>query len=238
LTTTDADAYRRLDEGLKAHRGDAEAYRRLGGQLEARRHLLDPRYGNRRLFVRERLVPRGLKESAAYKLVYDAEQGKLQGRGGFSAGKMLTLAEAYGTTPDSVVAVLEGGDLEPLPGTPAQAPLARGRHRTPEPPVTGQWLPPLPAETIERSRPYADAIWQRLRELALQGIAEPSGRQLFPDAAADAATWDLRADLLSVPERVWLLAALRAREAAAQERESGTGLAAGSAQLNRTTSHT
>jgi len=75
--TTDADAYQRMAGALDAHRGDAEAYRRLGAQMTARRHLLGLRYGNRRLFVRERLLPLGLKETAAYKLVYDLERGEL-----------------------------------------------------------------------------------------------------------------------------------------------------------------
>jgi hypothetical protein len=71
--TTDADAYQRLTRALDAHRGDAEAYRRLGAQMTARRHLLGSRYGNRRQFVRERLLPLGLRENAAYKLVYDLD---------------------------------------------------------------------------------------------------------------------------------------------------------------------
>lgn len=215
MTTADAGTYRRLDESLKAHRGDEKAYARLGAQMRARRHLLDPRFGNRRLFVRERLVPLGLKDSAAYKLAYDLEQGTLQGRGGFSAGNMLALAQAYQVTPDSVIAVLDGGDLEPLTAAP-------GRHARPEPPADRPWLPPLDAGTLDQARPFADAIWQRLRELALQGVADPSGAQLFPGNDADIATWDQRAGVMSVEERVWLIAALRAREATAHGR-TGTG---------------
>ena len=130
--TPDAGTYQRLAAALTAHRGDVAAYQRLGAQMKARRHLLDPRYGNRQLFVRERLIPLGLKESAAKKLAYDLEHGTLQSRGGFSAGSMLILAQAYGTTPDSLITVLDGGELEPLPADsppppPAAAPPSRER---------------------------------------------------------------------------------------------------------------
>ena len=216
MTTADADTYRRLDESLKTHRGDEKAYARLGAQMRARRHLLDPRFGNRHLFVRERLIPLGLKETAARKLVYDLESGKLQGRGGFSAGNMLALAQAYGTTADEVIAVLGGDELGPLPESGRHA-----RQRTPEAPG-GQWLPPLGADTIEQARPHADQIWQRLRELALQGIASPSGGEVFPEDDADAADWDRRTGMFSLEERVWLIAAIRAREEA-RERGRGTG---------------
>lgn len=128
-TTPDAGTYQRLAEALTAHRGDVAAYQRLGAQMKARRHLIDPRYGNRQLFVRERLVPAGLKESAAKKLAYDLEHGTLQSRGGFSPGNMLILAQAYGTTPDSVIAVLDGdGELGPLTAdSPPPAPATRQR---------------------------------------------------------------------------------------------------------------
>lgn len=225
-TTTDAGAYRRLDEGLKAHRGDTEAYRRLGGQLEARRHLLDSRYGNRRLFVRERLVPLGLKESAAYKLVYDLEQGKLQGRGGYSAGKILAVTDAYGITPDSLIAVLDGGELEPSP------PGSRGRHRSPGPPAT----PPAPAgfitdEVREKAQPYADEIWRRVHELT-GGRApdpagggqppDPGGAALFGEGTHDQIVWDGAAGHAPLA-KTWLIAVLQSRDAAAQGRQRGTG---------------
>lgn len=103
----------------------------------------------------------------------------------------------------------------------------RQLSRAPGPARDG-WLPPLGAETIERARPHADAIWQRLRELALQGIAEPAGGQLFPADPVDAQTWDLRADVLTTEERVWLVAALRARHGAtaAEEERSAYGASA------------
>ena len=45
---------------------------------------------------------------------------------------------------------------------------------------------------------------------------------MFPGDEADAADWDRRAGLLSLEERVWLIAAIRAREEA-RERGQGTG---------------
>ena len=117
-----AGAYRRVTEALKAHQGDLAAYRHLGGELKARRHLIDPRYGNRRLFVAERCKPLGLN----YKYVYDVEQAGGWGREGLSAGKILALADAYAVMPESVADALDGGDLVPADGAPLPR-LPRGR---------------------------------------------------------------------------------------------------------------
>ena len=130
----------------------------------------------------------------------------------------------------SAAQILAGGDPVPLGGEPEPLPEPghHARHRAPEAPAA-QWLPPLPdSATIERARPHADAIWQRLRQLALQGIADPSGELMFPGDEADAADWDRRAGLLSLEERVWLIAAIRAREEARERGQGmGTGLSAG-----------
>ena len=218
----DAEAYRRLDDALRRHRGDAGAYQRLGRQLAARRIALSRRYSNRSLFVRERGIPLGLNA----KYVYDLESAGGWGRQGFSAGKMVAVADAYGVTPESVADVLGGGDLKPAPAAPSGA--------EPAPPDGGGWLPPLGADAIARARPYADQVfmarsdWRAAYAAAHPGIAvsdipEPPGAELFPDSDEDARTWDGRAGVLSVQERVWLIAALRAREAA-RERQAGTGL--------------
>jgi hypothetical protein len=196
--TTDADAYQRLTRALDAHRGDAEAYRRLGAQMTARRHLLGPRYGNRRQFVRERLLPLGLKETAAYKLVYDLERGELQGRAGFSAGNMLALADAYGTTPDEVITVLDGGDLEP-----------------PQPPVSADaLLEALSDDSLLKLGPVmAEKIGKLLPDLAGRavsapvanpGIDVPTGAQMF-GPGAHAEMWD---DVLALGKRLGLLGLL------------------------------
>ena len=45
---------------------------------------------------------------------------------------------------------------------------------------------------------------------------------MFPEDDADAADWDRRTGMFSLEERVWLIAAIRAREEA-RERGRGTG---------------
>ena len=211
--TTDADAYRRLTTALGNRRGDDEAYRRLGAQMTARRHLLGPRYGNRRLFVRERLLPLGLKESAAYKLVYDLESGKLQGRGGFSAGNMLVLAEAYAVTPESVADALDGGDLVPVP-SPAPAPA-------PAPP---EGYPAAAAPGVEERLPrFADQVWTEVlaAQMAHRVAADLlAGAQVFGDGTDDAAIWDAYRDL-SLAWRVRTVALARATREAAGARAAG-----------------
>ncbi len=86
------------------------------------------------------------------------------------------------------------------------------------------WTPTLDAAKVRQARPHADRIWQRLRELALQGIAEPSGEQMFGPGTLDAADWD-RATGLKAEEKVWLVAILQAGEAAARSPGQGTGTA-------------
>lgn len=78
-------------------------------------------------------------------------------------------------------------------------------------------------ETV-RARPYADAIQERRIALALRGIAEPTGAQLF-GPGDDADDWDRlgRRGFWEIRHRVWFVAAMQARQAAAHERESGTG---------------
>jgi hypothetical protein len=227
LSTTpgDAETYERLNEVLARHHGDTAAWERLGQLLKARRQSLDPRYGNRRAFAEERLVPLGQTSTGGYKLAYDIEGGPRWGRRGFTLEVLPVIAAAYGVTIESIAAALDGGRLEPLhPPAPAQ----------PAPGADSGWLPPLGADAIARARPYADQVfmarsdWRAAYAAAHPGIAvsdipEPPGAELFPDSDEDARTWDGRAGVLSVQERVWLIAALRAREAA-RERQAGTGL--------------
>lgn len=233
MTTPDAEVQRRLNQALRDHHGDVEAWTRLGDLLRARRQVLDPRYGNRRLFVRERGEPDDISENKTVneKLVYDIEGGPRWGRKGFTAAKLAAVARAYDVTLDSVAAALDGGELEPAP---ARAP----RQVRPAPPGGDGWLPPLDEGRLAGARPYADEIYRDLiswtaRYVAArpgtdpQAVPDPPGAELFPDSREDAATWDLRADLMTVEERVWLIAALRSRQAAARSRGSGTGLGAG-----------
>jgi hypothetical protein len=199
-TPPDLPAIRRLTEALEAHRGDAAAYRRLAGQLRARRIALDPRYGNRALFVRERGEPVGLNAKYAFDL--ESDKGSTYGREGFKPGKMLAAAQAYAVTPASVAAVLDGtGDLAALAGA---APAAPG----PQLPVA----PHLEAPAREHLREIAG----RLEVLRAAGITGPSGRQVFPAGGPDAADWDtFTAEGFTPAEAAAMIAAVRVRAAAA-----------------------
>jgi hypothetical protein len=98
-----------------------------------------------------------------------------------------------------------------------------------QPPADDEHRPPaveaaLGAEILRQARPYADAIYTRLRALASDDIPNPTGTQLFPDDpyGRDAQTWDRYADELTDIERIWLIASLQAR-VAQRDQESSTG---------------
>ena len=201
---------------------------RLGELLQERREReLDPRWYNRDAFAAETGVN--------LRLAQEIERNKREN----ITPVMLrdVIAPGYQVTFESVEAVRDevpGADLEAAPGSPPR----RLRAATPGPGATRG--PAAPAgfvsdEMIASARPHADEIWQRLRDLALRGIADPSGAELFGDSDDDAADWDRYGRRgLPVLERVWLIAALRAREVAARDREA-SGLAA-SSQVKRTDS--
>lgn len=119
--------------------------------------------------------------------------------------------------PGSIEAILTGGDPVPLAEPPRPAPQ----------PLPAAIAPPpgyLDAAGTSRVQPYFDAIWLRIRDLALRGIADPAGSDVF-DNSDDAADWDSYCRRgLPVERRVWLLAGLQAYDPAAGERERGTGL--------------
>jgi hypothetical protein len=132
------------------------------------------------------------------------------------------------------MSVLEnGGDLVALPGTPPHRP--RGPRLAPR--AAGPGTPDAPPgflsdEMKAQAQPFAEEIWQKLLDLASghvpdpgeDGMPDPPGEQMFPRESDDAADWDrYRRRGLRVPERVWLLGAMRAREAAARGRQAGTG---------------
>lgn len=237
-TTPDAPALRQLEETLRAHRGDTEAYQRLGAQLLARRIALDPRYANRSLFARERCAPLGLNAKYVYDL--EAQGGSGYGRQGFSAGKLIAAAEAYQVTLSSVAAVLDGrGDLEPLAAAePSRGRLAAADGRAPgdaPPPDDGGWMPPVSRDQVGDVLAIADQIYEDLRRwtaryaaahpgVAPEDIPDPPGGDLFGGDTPDARTWDDRADVMSVRERVRLIAGLRLRQSARGRRNSGVGL--------------
>ena len=86
-------------------------------------------------------------------------------------------------------------------------------------------------ELIARARPFADVIWRRLIQLVgehvldpaeADQIPDPGGQKMFPGSLEDQMTWDSAAGR-SALEKTWLIAALRAHEAA-HERDMGVGL--------------
>ena len=81
----------------------------------------------------------------------------------------------------------------------------------------------LEAADIAAARPYADRINARLRELALDGIARPSGGDIFGSGTRSARTWDVWSDEIEAGQLIWLVAALQEREARAQGRGRNTG---------------
>jgi transcriptional regulator with XRE-family HTH domain len=68
---------------------------------------------------------------------------------------------------------------------------------------------------IASDRPYFDEINERRVALAARGITNPSGAQMFPDSPDDAKAWDGIGARLPVGDRVWFIADLRRRAAAA-----------------------
>lgn len=121
--------------------------------------------------------------------------------GTYQPGRLEQFARAYEVTPESVYAVLEGTADELAPAVPA------ARAVPGEPPG---WTPPVDLARQSSDRPYADRIWERLRQLAGRGVMDPDGAQVFPGSPADAKTWDgTTARGLDLPNRVWLLADLQ-----------------------------
>lgn len=123
--TTPDDAVHRLRQAIRDHHTDHEAWTRVGEQFRDQRARLSPRYAdNRRLFIRERGLPRKINE----KFAYDLEGGPRWGRQGFGAEKMLAAAAAYSVDVASVADALVGGHL---------------RHVEPEPAdrdAAGEWM--------------------------------------------------------------------------------------------------
>lgn len=178
----------------------------LGELLQARRQELG--YKFRPAFAGARL-PRTDDGNVNVRLVADIENNYRAGS--YPPGTLRLLAQAYEVTYESVQAFLSGGAdaLAPaVPVVPAEPP---------------GWTPPVDDRAAcAADRPYADRIWERLRILAIQGVADPSGAQLFP-AGRDAQAWDGTGDgRLDLADRVWLVAGMQRRGAA---RDAGTGAA-------------
>jgi len=134
----------------------------------------------------------------------------------FTPGSFSLVARGYQVTEASMRAVLRG-EADALTPAPPAVPG--------EPPG---WTPPI-ADTPSHSaavRHYADRIWERLRQLALRGVADPDGTQVFVRSAgdppgyagigspADARDWDGAGSRLDLPDRVALIADLQLADAA------------------------
>ncbi len=183
-----------------------ESARELAAELLGRRRS-DLGYGGRRrkAFARDR----GIND----RLLTDIENPQ-QGRN-YLISSVQDIARVYEVTYESLVAVLRGKADELAPAAPPR----------PAPPSGAGWLPPLPGAAIAAARPYADLISDRLLELALDGVAAPSGAQVFGPGSRDAGTWDAISERWPLRACVWLMADLQARESgAAREAEGNAGL--------------
>ena len=184
--------------------GPEDAWKRLGELLEEWRRV-QLSYKFRTKFAEARL-PETPDGNPNVRLVTDIENSLRPNR--WPAGTLKEIAAAYGVTYESVLAVLQGeaGGLILAKTAPPPAPAAPGRNSGRTPPVTGE-------DKNGATWPYAEAIWQRLLELA--GNPDPTGAELFGEDTDEARIWDVPSlrQLCSVPERVWMIADLHHREA-------------------------
>jgi hypothetical protein len=89
-------------------------------------------------------------------------------------------------------------------------------------------IPPPPdgfldAADVAAAVPYVNKINARLVELALTGIAKPSGDEVCGPGTRTARTWDVWADEIERDQLIWLAASLMEREARVQNRGRNTG---------------
>jgi hypothetical protein len=211
---------------------------RLGRLLQERREReLDPAWYNRDAFA-----------AAAGVNLRLAQEIELNRRENITPVTLRDIvAPGYQVTFESVEAVRDevpGADLEAAPGSPPR----RARPATAVPGPGASRIPASPPgfisdEMKQAALPFAEQIWKNLLGLASghvpapgdDGIPDPGGAELFGDGP-DAEDWDRYARRgLPLVDRMWLVAVLRASEAAAHDRQAGTGLAVNS-QLVRTES--
>ncbi len=132
----------------------------------------------------------------------------------FTPGSFSLVARGYQVTEASMRAVLRG-EADALTPAPPAVPG--------EPPG---WVPPPGAGRSPAAAHLRDRIWERLRQLALRGVADPDGTQVFVRSAgdppgyagigspADARDWDGAGSRLDLPDRVALIADLQLADAA------------------------
>jgi hypothetical protein len=165
-------------------RAPEAAWRLLGQLLQLRRAELG--YRRRPAFTKDRDIN--------IRLVTDIENAYRPNT--FLNPTLRDVAQAYAVTWESLAGVL-AGTAEKLEPAPPPSPV------TQLPPVTG-------AQRRGSDYPYFTAIERRLRELAGQGITDPSGIQVF-GPGRDAETWDGIGSRLDMDDRAWLIADLQRR---------------------------
>jgi hypothetical protein len=84
---------------------------KAGEMLQDRRVELDMRYSNLRLFTDE--------QGINYRLAWDAEHGA---RTNYRRPALTSIEVAYGLKRGSFLAAVNGGEIEPAPGTPGAGP--------------------------------------------------------------------------------------------------------------------
>jgi hypothetical protein len=171
-------------------RAPEAAWQRLGVLLQLRR--ADLGYRRRPAFTREHHIN--------IRLVTDIENNYRPNT--FLTPTLHDIARAYEVTYDSLIAVLAGKEdaLEPADEVPVR-------------------LPPMSRPRLAADFGRFIAIERRLRELAAQGVADPSGAQVFPGSPDDAKAWDGIGARMDLDDRAWLIADLQRR---ADGRASGT----------------
>ena len=144
-----------------------------------------------------------------------------------SAALIAKMAQVTGVRPADLTAAGRedaARELEEAQRRPAPPVLAAVPTVGPDVPAA----PPgfLTREMEEAALPFVIPIWRRLYALALRGVTDPSGAQVFGDSSPDAGVWDRAASGGWEPwHRAWLVGALRA-DVPGRARESGTGLLA------------
>jgi hypothetical protein len=180
-----------------AIRADRHAWEQLGKLLQRRRAQLGG--GSQTRFAKDHRV--------SVRRIRDIENASREDPSSWQEATLQEIADFYEVACESMIAVVKGEAEELVPAPAARPPDAR--------------LGPAPMTDAAReaaARPYADAIWERLVALVHELHAparDIPGRALFGEGSPDAMTWDDERTrrLLSLNERVWLIADLRVREA-------------------------
>jgi hypothetical protein len=180
-----------------AVRADRDAWLRLGTLLKRRRAHLGG--GSQTRFAKDHKV--------SVRRIRDIENASRKDPSSWQDDTLGEIADFYGTTVRSMLAVLRGEADDLVLVTPAARPPDA---RLGPSPITD-------AAVAAAAQPIADAIWERLVALVYEmhvPARDIPGAALFGAGTDDARDWDdeRRKRLLSVSERVYLIANLRVLE--------------------------